>query len=88
MKLATLPDRSRDGRLVVVSRDLTLCSDARHLAPTLQAAAALRLRHPSLSLRELAARADPPLTKAALAGRLARLVELVNDEPHARARAG
>ena len=58
------------------------------LAPTLQAAAALRLRHPSLSLRELAARADPPLTKAALAGRLARLVELVNDEPHARARAG
>jgi fumarylacetoacetate (FAA) hydrolase len=38
MKLATLRDRSRDGRLVVVSRDLTLCSDARHLAPTLQAA--------------------------------------------------
>lgn len=38
MKLASLGDRSRDGRLVVVSRDLTLCSDARHLAPTLQAA--------------------------------------------------
>ena len=38
MKLATLRDRARDGRLVVVSRDLTLCSDARHLAPTLQAA--------------------------------------------------
>lgn len=38
MKLATLRDRSRDGRLVVVSHDLTLCSDVRHLAPTLQAA--------------------------------------------------
>lgn len=38
MKLATLRDRARDGRLVVVSRDLTLCSDVRHLAPTLQAA--------------------------------------------------
>ena len=38
MKLATLRDGSRDGRLVVVSRDLTRCSDARHIAPTLQAA--------------------------------------------------
>jgi fumarylacetoacetate (FAA) hydrolase len=38
MKLATLRDGSRDGRLVVVSRDLTLASDARHVAPTLQAA--------------------------------------------------
>jgi fumarylacetoacetate (FAA) hydrolase len=38
MKLATLRDGSRDGRLVVVSRDLTRCTDAAHLAPTLQAA--------------------------------------------------
>jgi fumarylacetoacetate (FAA) hydrolase len=38
MKLATLRDGSRDGRLVVVSRDLTRCSDARHIAPTLQRA--------------------------------------------------
>lgn len=38
MKVATLRDGSRDGRLVVVSHDLTLCSDARHIAPTLQAA--------------------------------------------------
>jgi fumarylacetoacetate (FAA) hydrolase len=38
MKLATLRDGSRDGRLVVVSHDLTRCSDARHIAPTLQAA--------------------------------------------------
>lgn len=46
------------------------------LPPPIAEAAGLRLRHPSLSLRELAAHADPPLTKAAMAGRLARLVEL------------
>jgi DNA-binding protein WhiA len=58
------------------------------LAPTLQAAAALRLRHPSLSLRELATLADPPVSKAAMAGRLARLVELAEAEREPRARAG
>jgi hypothetical protein len=49
------------------------------LAPTLQTAADLRCRHPSLSARELAARADPPVTKAAMAARLARLVALAAD---------
>jgi DNA-binding protein WhiA len=53
------------------------------LAPSLMAAAELRLRHPSLSLRELAARADPPVTKAAMAGRLARLVALARDDAEA-----
>jgi fumarylacetoacetate (FAA) hydrolase len=38
MKLATLKDGTRDGRLVVVSRNLTRCTDASFLAPTLQAA--------------------------------------------------
>lgn len=38
MKLATLKNGSRDGKLVVVSRDLTRCTDASFLAPTLQAA--------------------------------------------------
>lgn len=40
MKLATLPssERPRDGRLVVVSRDLTRCTSAELIAPTLQAA--------------------------------------------------
>ncbi len=38
MKLATLKDGSRDGKLVVVSRDLTRCTDASFLSPTLQAA--------------------------------------------------
>ena len=38
MKLATLRNGSRDGRLVVVSNDLTRCTDAARIAPTLQAA--------------------------------------------------
>ena len=37
MKLASLK-RGRDGHLVVVSRDLTRCADATHIAPTLQSA--------------------------------------------------
>ncbi|MGG6892456.1 fumarylacetoacetate hydrolase family protein [Rhizobium sp. BR 315] len=37
MKLATLKDSTRDGRLVVVSRDLTLCSEVGHIARSLQA---------------------------------------------------
>jgi fumarylacetoacetate (FAA) hydrolase len=38
MKLATLKDGKRDGRLVVVSRDLTQASEAFNIAPTLQKA--------------------------------------------------
>ena len=38
MKLATLKNGSRDGKLVVVSRDLTRFTDASFLVPTLQAA--------------------------------------------------
>ncbi|MBB3393543.1 MULTISPECIES: fumarylacetoacetate hydrolase family protein [unclassified Rhizobium] len=38
MKLATLKDTSRDGRLIVVSRDLTRFADAGEVARTLQAA--------------------------------------------------
>ena len=43
---------------------------------SLRDVAELRLRHPDESLRELAARADPPLTKAAVHRRLRRLEEL------------
>jgi DNA-binding protein WhiA len=46
------------------------------LPPRLREAADLRVRHPSLSLRELAAKCRPPVTKAALHKRLARLVQL------------
>ncbi len=38
MKLATLKEGGRDGRLVVVSHDLTRYSPVHHIAPTLQAA--------------------------------------------------
>ncbi len=38
MKLATLKNATRDGRLVVVSKDLAWCTDATRIAPTLQAA--------------------------------------------------
>lgn len=38
MKLATLKNGTRDGKLVIVSKDLTTYSDASHIAPTLQAA--------------------------------------------------
>jgi fumarylacetoacetate (FAA) hydrolase len=37
MKLASLKDR-RDGRLVVVSKDLSRCASAAAVAPTMQAA--------------------------------------------------
>ena len=37
MKLGSLKG-GRDGRLVVVSRDLAWCADATHIVPTLQAA--------------------------------------------------
>jgi hypothetical protein len=46
------------------------------LPDRLREAAELRGRHPMLSLRELAAHADPPATKAGMQRRLARLVEL------------
>jgi len=46
------------------------------LSGDLREAAELRTRHPSDSLRELAARTDPPVTKAAVHRRLRRLEEL------------
>lgn len=49
------------------------------LPDPLRELADLRLRHPSLSLRELAAKCDPPATKASVQRRLAKLVELAAD---------
>jgi DNA-binding protein WhiA len=46
------------------------------LPQPLREAAELRLRHPTHSLRELAARTDPPASKAALHRRLRRVEEL------------
>lgn len=53
----------REGRLV-------------ELAPELREIARLRVRHPTLSLRELARRCTPPATKAAAHRRLAKLQRL------------
>ncbi len=47
------------------------------LPPQLAEIAELRLRHPTASLRELAAKARPPLTKAAAHRRLHAIVSLV-----------
>ncbi|HET8812759.1 MAG TPA: DNA-binding protein WhiA, partial [Gaiella sp.] len=58
------------------------------LTPALRAAADLRRRHPSLSSRELASRADPPVTKAAMAARLGRLVALAEETDAERSRTG
>ena len=57
MKLATLRDGSRDGRLVVVSRDLARCTSASALYATLQAALDDWSRAEP-SLRELADRLE------------------------------
>jgi DNA-binding protein WhiA len=46
------------------------------LAPELAEIARLRVRNPTLSLRELARRCDPPATKAAAHRRLARIQRL------------
>jgi DNA-binding protein WhiA len=46
------------------------------LPPKLREIAKLRLRHPSLSLRELASKCSPPATKSAAQRRLARIIRL------------
>ena len=51
------------------------------LSAELQEIAALRTRHSSAPIRELAARCDPVVTKATAQRRLARLVELAGLEP-------
>jgi DNA-binding protein WhiA len=84
---ANLVRQSRSARTQLDAADLLRDAGALEgLAPTLQEAAELRLRHPSLSLRELAVRADPPVTKAAMAGRMARLVALAAEEREAPTR--
>jgi DNA-binding protein WhiA len=50
------------------------------LPPHLVEIAELRLRHPSASLRELAAKARPPVTKAAAHRRLRQVVALAEDD--------
>jgi DNA-binding protein WhiA len=58
-------------RLLAQSGELETLPDA------LREAAELRLRHPTLPLGQLAARTDPPATKAAMHRRLRKLVRMV-----------
>lgn len=57
-------------------RELARTGALEELPERLHEVGRLRLRHPTLSLRELAAKCDPPATKAAVFRRLRRLREL------------
>jgi cell division protein WhiA len=59
-------------------RALTRAGRLEELSAPLKEIAALRLRHPSLSLRELALECGRPTSKAAVHRRLRKLVELAN----------
>ena len=70
--------RSARRQLAAVER-LRAGDDLDALPDPLREAAELRLRHPTESLRELAARTDPPATKAAVHRRLRALEKLAED---------
>jgi DNA-binding protein WhiA len=70
--------RSARRQLAAVER-LRARDDLDALPDPLREAAELRLRHPTESLRELAARTDPPATRAAVHRRLRALEELAED---------
>ena len=57
-------------------RALQADGELKRLPERLHEVARLRLRHPTLSLRELAVKCDPPTTKASVHRRLNKLVEL------------
>jgi len=63
---------------LLAARTLRAAGALERLDERLREAAELRLRHPSLSLAELAARAEPPATKAGMHRRLRRVVELAS----------
>lgn len=63
-------------RQLEAARRLRLAGDLDALPERLREAAMLRLRHPAMSLRELAQRASPPASKAGMQRRLARVVEI------------
>lgn len=67
--------RSAQDELRAIRR-LQADGQLQRLSPDLQEIAELRLRHPSLSVRELAGRCRPPRTKAAVHRRLKRLEKL------------
>jgi DNA-binding protein WhiA len=70
--------RSAQRQLAAVER-LRATDQLETVPDPLHEAAELRLRHPTESLRELAARAEPPATKAAMHRRLRALEELAGE---------
>jgi len=77
---ANLVRTSRSARRQLAAVEGLRAADALEALPDrLREAADLRLRHPTESLRELAARANPPATKAALHRRLRTLEELAEE---------
>ena len=73
---ANLVRTSRAAQLqLAAARELHRSGELERLPDRLAEVARLRLRHPTLSLRELAARCDPPATKASVHRRLRRVVE-------------
>ena len=76
------PDRQRDVPLpdaVEAIRRLQAAQLLEQLPDKLQETAALRLEYPELSLSELAAEFDPPVSKSCLNHRLRKLLELAKD---------
>jgi DNA-binding protein WhiA len=69
-------------RQLAAARRLRATGVLQRLPDPIREAAELRLRHPTLSLRELAGRTDPPATKSGMQRRLARVVRLGEDESH------
>ena len=67
--------RAAQGQLAAV-RQLQASGTLERLPKRLHEVALLRLRHPTLSLRELAAKCDPPATKASVHRRLRKLQDL------------
>jgi len=63
-------------RQLEAARRLKATGDLERLPEPLRQAALLRLRHPEMSLRDLAARASPAVTKASMQRRLTRVVEV------------
>lgn len=55
---------------------LALHGDSRRIRPELRAVARLRIEHPDASLEQIGQMMSPPITKHAVAGRLARLSKM------------
>ena len=74
---ANLVRTSRAARAQLTAvRELQSAGKLEQLPERLHEVACLRLRHPTLSLRELAAKCDPPATKASVYRRLRKLQDL------------